>query len=76
VDWVPIPPSLDEAIEKERDALLRAESIIICMKRSLEHEDSHAGGPYYPDVIELVRELIRKAFNGLDSVNLRTCVRP
>jgi hypothetical protein len=76
VDRVLIPSSLDEAIENERDALLRAESIIICMKRSLELEEGLVKGPYYPDVIELVRELVRKAFNGLDSVNLRTFVRP
>jgi hypothetical protein len=66
--------SLHDAIESERGRLLKAESIVRCLKISLESETSLIDGPYYPDIAEMARELIRQAFNGLDLVNLDNSV--
>lgn len=69
---------LDHAIERERAVLLKAESLTICLKRALEADTQLVRGPYYPEIVEMIRVLIKQAFDGLDSVNLpspRTVVR-
>jgi hypothetical protein len=69
-----VPHSLYEAIENERATLLKARSILGCLKISLESETRLVDGPYYPDIAEIAHELVKQAFNGLDSVNLCNCV--
>jgi hypothetical protein len=71
---VRIPASLIDAIEIERDTLARAQSILRCLKISLESEDCRFDGPYYPDIAGLASELLREASNGLDIVNLEKSV--
>jgi hypothetical protein len=67
---VPVPERLREAIETERDNLARAESLLGCLAISLEYQPNSATGPYYPDVAEMVRGLIRQSINALDSLAL------
>jgi hypothetical protein len=68
---VPVPEGLHEAIETERDNLSRAESVLGCLAISMEYEADSADRPYYPDVAQLARELVRKSINGLDSLVLQ-----
>jgi hypothetical protein len=68
---VPVPEALHEAIEMERDNLSTAESVLGCLAISMEYEADSVNGPYYPDVAQLARELVRKSINGLDSLTLQ-----
>jgi hypothetical protein len=68
---VPVPEGLHEAIETERDNLSTAESVLGCLAISMEYESDSVNGPYYPDVAQLARELVRKSINGLDSLTLQ-----
>ncbi len=68
---VPVPKALHEAIENERSNLSRAEAVLGCLAISMEAEPDSAGGPYYPDVARLARELVRQSINGLDSLTLQ-----
>ena len=68
---VPVPEALHEAIETERDNLSTAESVLGCLAIAMEYEADSVNGPYYPDVAQLARELVRKSINGLDSLNLQ-----
>ncbi|MGB6308783.1 MAG: hypothetical protein WBF89_13425 [Steroidobacteraceae bacterium] len=68
---VRIPEGLHEAIETERDNLSKAESVLGCLVISMEYEPDSADKPYYPDVAQLARELVRQSINGLDSLVLQ-----
>ncbi len=68
---VPVPEGLHEAIENERDNLSKAESVLGCLAISMEYEADSVSGPYYPDVAQLARELVRQSINGLDSLVLQ-----
>jgi hypothetical protein len=68
---VPVPDGLHEAIETERDNLSKAESVLGCLAISMEYEAESADRPYYPDVAQLARELVKKSINGLDSLVLQ-----
>jgi hypothetical protein len=59
-----------KAIERERDNLSRAESLLSCLKIAMEHEEISHRGPYYPDVAEIAREMVRKSIGALDPINL------
>ena len=67
---VALPASLNEAIETERDNLAKAESLLGCLAISMECESQSATGPYYPDVAQIAREMVRRSINGLDSLAL------
>lgn len=68
---VPVPEGLHEAIEIERGNLSKAESVLGCLTISLEHEADTVDKPYYPDVAQLARDLVRQSINGLDSLTLQ-----
>ena len=68
---VPVPEGLHEAIETERGNLSRAESVLGCLAISMEYDADSAHRPYYPDVAQLARELVRQSINGLDSLTLQ-----
>jgi hypothetical protein len=70
VQGVALPAPLHEAIEIERDNLARAESLLGCLAISMECESPSATGPYYPDVAQIAREMVRRSINGLDSLAL------
>jgi hypothetical protein len=67
---VPVPDGLHEAIETERGNLSKAESLLGCLAIAMEYETDTVKGPYYPDVAQLARELVRQSINSLDSVVL------
>lgn len=68
---VPVPEGLHEAIETERGNLSKAESVLGCLVISMEYETEALDKPYYPDVAQLARELVRQSINGLDSLVLQ-----
>jgi hypothetical protein len=68
---VPVPEGLHEAIETERGNLSKAESVLGCLVISMEYDTNSANKPYYPDVAQLARELVRQSINGLDSLVLQ-----
>jgi hypothetical protein len=68
---VQVPERLREAIEIERDNLAKAESLLGCLAISMEHQPDSATGPYYPDVAEMARGLVRQSINALDSLALQ-----
>jgi hypothetical protein len=68
---VPVPEGLHEAIETERDNLSKAESVLGCLAIAMEYEADSVDGPYYPDVAQLARDLVRQSINGLDSLVLQ-----
>ena len=68
---MPIPQELQQAIEIQRGNLAKAESVLGCLVTSMEYETDSANRPYYPDVAQLARELVKEALNGLDSLMLK-----
>jgi hypothetical protein len=62
-----LPASLHDAIEIERDNLAKPESLLGCLAISMECESHSATGPYYPDVAQIAREMVRRSINGLDT---------
>jgi len=68
---VPVPEGLHEAIEFERGNLSKAESLLGCLVISMEYEADCADKPYYPDVAQLARELVKQSINRLDSLAIQ-----
>lgn len=59
-----------KAIETERDNLSRAESLLGCLTIAMEYDEMTCKGPYYPDVAQIAREMVRKSISALDPINL------
>ena len=68
---VPVPKGLYDAIETERGNLSKAESVLGCLAIAMEYETDSVNGPHYPDVAQIVQELVRKSIDGLDSLVLQ-----
>jgi len=68
---VPVPEGLNEAIEIQRGNLSKAESVLGCLVTAMEYEADSVDRPYYPDVAQLARELVKQSINGLDSLVLQ-----
>jgi hypothetical protein len=67
---VEVPAALHEAIETERGNLARADSLLGCLVIAMECEPDSVTAPYYPDVAQMARDLVRQSMNGLDSLTL------
>jgi hypothetical protein len=68
---VPVPESLHEAIELERENLSKVEALLACMVVSMECQSHPLSGPYYPDVVQIARELVERSINRLDPFILK-----
>lgn len=68
---VPIPEGLHEAIETERGDLSKADSVLGCLVIAMEYDTDSVDKPYYPDVAQLAREMVRRSINGLDCLTLQ-----
>ena len=62
---------LREAIESERENLSKAESVLGCLAIAMEYETVAPSTPYYPDVAQVAREIVRQSIDRLDSLTLR-----
>jgi len=71
VHGVPVPEGLHDAIETERGNLSKAEAVLGCLAIAMEYETDSVNGPYYPDVAQLAREMVRQSINSLDSLVLQ-----
>lgn len=62
---------LKAIIEKERRSLIKAEAVLGCLAIAMEERpDQDENSPYYPDVAEVVLDMVRHSVDQLDSVNL------
>ena len=67
---VPVPEALHQAVEVERDNLLKAESVLACLSISLQYRPQEGHTPNYADVADVARAMIRAAVGNLDALNL------
>jgi hypothetical protein len=74
-DFDCLPEDLSEAIAVERDNLSKAESVLACMAVSLKYDTDPLLGPYYPAVVQVVRELVERSINGLDPMVMKRRLR-
>jgi hypothetical protein len=56
-------------LTSERDGLIKAEAVLLCSATAME-EDHPLKGPYYPDVVGLVADLLRRQVVYLDDLLL------
>jgi hypothetical protein len=61
-----LPAEVVAAIERERDNLSKAESVLACMAVSLKFDTDPLRGPYYPAVAQVVRELVGRSIDRLE----------
>lgn len=68
----PLFNALEEAIEEERSRLGRADMVLECLCLALMYaEEDHTGStPNFSDVARVAQELVSKAINNLDSVQI------
>jgi hypothetical protein len=69
-----LPEALHEAIENARDVLAQAQSVLQCLEIALERH-SKPQEPYFPDIARIASDLVKRAFNALDSLNLERAVK-
>ncbi len=62
--------ALREFLESERDFLLKAESVLLCITQSMDDSRHPSAGPYYPDVVELASDLVKRRAVRLDELLL------
>lgn len=64
--------ALTEAIELERERLMKAESLIHCLLVALESDDheNQAEIPYFPTIVAMIAELVSFTIDQLDSQKL------
>lgn len=62
---------IGDAIEAERGRLMNAETILHCTVLAMNERDcADPDGPYFQNIIDVARDLVRQSINGLDSVRL------
>jgi hypothetical protein len=62
---------ITDAIEAERGRLMNAEAILHCTVLAMnEHDCADPDGPYFQNIVDVARDLVRQSINGLDSVRL------
>jgi hypothetical protein len=64
-----------ETIETQRDNLSRADSLLGCLEIAMEYGEITHKGPYYPDVAQIARKMVRKSIGALDPINLPSLSR-
>jgi hypothetical protein len=65
-----VPGRLRPFLASERDALVKAHSLLECIAHSMEYAEHPGLGPYYPDVARLASDLIRQRTKNLDELLL------
>ncbi|HLS82918.1 MAG TPA: hypothetical protein VK025_16070 [Steroidobacter sp.] len=58
-------------IETERARLMKAVDTLSCVLAAMEKESGRFTGPYYPNAIEVARDLVSHTLDELDSVRLK-----
>jgi hypothetical protein len=65
---------LREFLQSEQGFLLKAESLLLCIAKSMEDSSHPCAGPYYPDVVELAADLVKRRSVKLDELLLDGCI--
>lgn len=61
---------LREFLNSEQGFLLRIESLLLCIAKSMDDSALPITGPYYPDVVELASQLLRQRAGIFDQLLL------
>jgi hypothetical protein len=61
---------LREFLDAEQGFLLKAESLLLCIAKSMDDSTHPSTGPYYPDAVELACELLRRRATNIDQLLL------
>lgn len=61
---------LREFLNSEQGFLLRVESLLLCIARSMDDSTLPITGPYYPDVVELASQLLGRRASIFDQLLL------
>lgn len=61
---------LREFLSAEQGFLLKVESLLLCIAKSMDDSEHPSAGPYYPDALELVAELLRRKSDRIDELLL------
>jgi len=56
-------------LESERDVLVKTQSLLVCIAQAM-HAEHVSAGPYYPDVVEVATELVKRRALNLDELLL------
>jgi hypothetical protein len=59
-----------EFLDLEHGFLLKVESLLLCIAKSMDDSAHPVTGPYYPDVVELACELVRRRARSFDELLL------
>jgi hypothetical protein len=68
-----IPASLRVFLGSERDAVIKVQSLLVCIGQAMASEHG-AKGPYYPDVVGLAADILRQRVVNLDELLLNGVV--
>jgi hypothetical protein len=61
---------LREFLDAEQGFLLKVDSLLLCIAKSMDDSAHPSTGPYYPDVVELASELLRRRARNFDELLL------
>jgi hypothetical protein len=61
---------LREFLDSEQGFLLKVESLLLCISTSMDDWAHPSTGPYYPDVVELASEILRRRARSFDELLL------
>jgi len=70
-----LPQAIEDAIELERERLMRAHTLLSCAALAMDAEDLSFEGPHYVTVIEMSRDIVNQAINNLEPMNLESAAR-
>ena len=60
-----IQGNLRAFLESEQEALAKTQALLLCIGNSIDTSTHPSRGPYYPGVVELASELIRRRIFNL-----------
>ena len=66
---VSIPPPLRAFLGSERDAVVQVQSLLVCIGQAIKFEHP-ATGPYYPDIVGLAADILRRRVVNMDDLLL------
>lgn len=61
---------LRQFLESEQGLLLKVESLLLCIAKSMDDCAHPSAGPYYPDVVTLAAELVKRRAVNIDELLL------